>query len=390
MKAHKLLAAGAFAGALFASPLAWAQGKPVQVVTVDSDDAEDQADAFTGALKSRIRAQAGWALTDASSALGPLLTALKCPPKPDGPCLGRIGDQLKVDRFFWGTMKKSGGGKSVTVELHLWTRGKTDQSASETYSENLKDQNDETLRKIASKLFERLSGATGGAPPPPTAGGTVVLAVHANVADGVVFVDGVEKGKLQRGVASVEVPVGSHEIEVRAEGRIPAKQTVSAAPGGETSVSIDLAAEGPPPPAGPSKPFPWKKVAGFSMMGLGVAAGVIGVVEGVQWLGVQSQNDKDHRDTSYSGVTDFCKDATGKAGPNSAPCKNIQDGQTAATLEFVFFGVGAALIGAGTILILADRGSSSPPAEAPPPQATWRFVPSVGPHGGGAGLVGTF
>src|SRR5204863_5173511 len=105
------------------------------------------------------------------------------------------------------------GGKSVTLDLHLWTRGKPDQSITETYSDNLKDQNDETLRKIAAKLFEKLTGSTGGAVVPPAAG-TVLVAVHANVEEGIVLVDGLEKGKLSHGVASVEVPLGPHEIEV--------------------------------------------------------------------------------------------------------------------------------------------------------------------------------
>ena len=72
-------------------------------------------------------------------------------------CLGRMGDQLKADKFFWGTMKKAG--KNVALDLHLWTRGKPDQATTESYSDNLKDQNDEALKKIASRAFEKLTGA---------------------------------------------------------------------------------------------------------------------------------------------------------------------------------------------------------------------------------------
>lgn len=382
MKAHNLLSGGLLVALLAATPSAFAQAKPVQVVSVDSDDAEDQADAFTGALKSRVRAQAGWSLGDSSSSLGPLLTALKCPPKPDAPCLTRMGDQLKADKFFWGTMKKSAGGKSVTLELHMWTRGKADQSVTETYSDNLKDQNDETLKKIAGKLFEKLTGATSGAVQPP-AGASVLVSVHTNVEEGVVLVDGNEKGKLVHGVASVEVPLGPHEIEVRSEGRNPAKQSITAAAGQEANVTLELTAATPPPPPGPSKPFPVKKVIGLSLVGLGVVSSVIGIVEGVQFVGVQSKNSDDHNNVAYKGIKDFCKDPTTMG---KSPCQNLKDAETDRMLELVFLGVGAALVGTGLILIITDKGAAS----AETTKTGVRVVPSIGPNGGSLGLVGTF
>ncbi len=384
MKAHNVFGAGVVAAMLFAAPLAWGQGKPVQVVSIDSDDAEDQADAFTGALKSRVRAQPGWQLGDSSSSLGPLLMALKCPPKPDGPCLGRMGEQLKADRFFWGTMKKSAGGKSVTLELHVWAKGKPDQSITETYSDNLKDQNDETLRKIAAKLFEKLTGAPGTAVP-PTAGGTVLVAVHVNVNEGTVLVDGLEKGKIDHGVASIEVPVGPHEIEVRSEGRNPAKQKITATAGAEASVTFELTLATPPPPPGPSKPFPVKKVIGFSLVGLGVAAGVVGIVEGIGFIDAQGKNDKDHNNVAYRGIKDFCKEL-----PVSMQCTNLKNAESARMLELVFFGIGTALIATGTILIITDKGASTNEKDAAPSQTRIRVVPSVGPNGGGVGILGTF
>ena len=67
---------------------------PVHVLGIDSDDAEDQADALTGALRSRIRSAPGWSLQETQHALGMLTAALRCPPKPDQPCLQRIADQL--------------------------------------------------------------------------------------------------------------------------------------------------------------------------------------------------------------------------------------------------------------------------------------------------------
>jgi hypothetical protein len=370
---------------LLSSSVAFAQAKGVaQVINVDSDDAEDQADAFTGALKSRARA-AGWGMLDTPNALGPLLTALKCPSKPDAACLGRVGEQLKVERFFWGTMSKSSG-KSVTVELHLWSKGKPDQTAKETFSENLKDQNDEALRKIAQRMFDKLAGsATPPPPPPPIAGPKVVVTIKANVEDGAVFVDGQEVGKLEKGQATIEVGAGgAHDIEVRAPGYAPAKQSVNAT--AATSVTLELVSSTPPPPTGPSKPFPVWTVVGVSTMGLGVVAGVIGLVEGLQFIDLQGQNAKDHTNTSYQGVKDFCKDPP--AGPNSDPCRRIQSANTAQTMEFLFFGIGGALVVTGAVMVLvAPRGSKT---EEAPAVSKVRVVPSFGPNGGGLTVGGAF
>jgi hypothetical protein len=132
----------------------------LHVLEIDSDDADDQAEALTGALRSRVRSSPAWALPETTHTLRMLTAALRCPPRPDPACLQRIGDQIKSDRFAWGTLSKSGG-RQVTVEMHLWTRGQPDVAIKETYSENLRDQNDDTLRKIAMRIIDRLtSGPT--------------------------------------------------------------------------------------------------------------------------------------------------------------------------------------------------------------------------------------
>src|SRR3954453_19863520 len=70
---------------------------PVHVLTIDSDDAEDQADALSGAIRSRVRVAPGWSLQETSHSLSMLTAALRCPQKPDTACLQRIGDQIHTD-----------------------------------------------------------------------------------------------------------------------------------------------------------------------------------------------------------------------------------------------------------------------------------------------------
>ena len=136
---------------------------PVAVLTFDSEDAEDQADAFTGALRSRIRAAQGWSLIETAQSLGMLTAALKCPSRPPPDCQQRIGEQLKAERYIWGYVAKGPQSGQVTAEIHLYQRGKPDTVIKENYADNLKDQNDDTLRKIAAHVLERLGGQAVGA-----------------------------------------------------------------------------------------------------------------------------------------------------------------------------------------------------------------------------------
>ena len=96
---------------------------PLYVLALDTDDVEDQAEALTGALRSRVRAAPGWSLNDTTVTLSMLTAALKCPRYPDAACLAKIAEQLKADRFVWGTMQKAPG-NAVKVDLHLWARNK--------------------------------------------------------------------------------------------------------------------------------------------------------------------------------------------------------------------------------------------------------------------------
>src|SRR5262249_36150938 len=161
---------------------------PLFVLAIDTDDAEDQADALTTALRSRVRTAQGWSLSETTVTLSMLTAALKCPRIPDAPCLVRIADQLKGDRFVWGHMQQAPGNR-VRVELRLWSRNKPEQHASETYADNLRDFTDDRLLRIAQRLFDRLAGIAS----------TGALVLHAGDANGVIFVDGQRHGMLTNG-----------------------------------------------------------------------------------------------------------------------------------------------------------------------------------------------
>lgn len=133
---------------------------PVYVLTIWTEDADDQAESLTQALRWSVRQTKGWSLLESSQSFETLAIALKCPPRPDPACLLRIGDQLKADHYVWGTMdRKRAPRGNVNADLHMWTRDKADAAAAQTYSDSLKDPADGALRAIASDLFEKLGSS---------------------------------------------------------------------------------------------------------------------------------------------------------------------------------------------------------------------------------------
>jgi hypothetical protein len=242
------------------------RGTALHVLEIDSDDADEQAEALTAALRSKVRASSGWVLLDTTQSLSMLTAALRCPTHPDSACLQRIGDQLKTDRFIWGLMTKSQ--HQVTAEVHLWTRNKADTVVKEPYSENLKDQNDDSLRKIAARIFERLTGVSSG-----------TLVISAGGEAGTVLVDNEQRGQLDHGHATIQVPTGIHVVQVRGA-NLDAHQNVTVVANQNVEVSFPVNVLPMPPPIAPEpprepepgKPFPVRKVVGWALTGVGIAA----------------------------------------------------------------------------------------------------------------------
>src|SRR5215475_4228802 len=114
---------------------------PINVIAIQTSDADDQAEALTKALRGAVRAMPGWSLGEGDYSLEVLTLSLKCSDPPDANCQSRIADQIHSDRYVWGTLKKKGN--AVVGEVHLWVRGKGTSSHPIEYSSNLTEPNDE-------------------------------------------------------------------------------------------------------------------------------------------------------------------------------------------------------------------------------------------------------
>ena len=362
---------------------------PVYVLSVWTNDVDDQADALTQAMRSRVRQAPGWSLAETNQSFETLSLALRCPPTPNQSCLDRIGDQLHADHYIWGTMAKEKAGE-VSAELRLWSRGKPQVEASEMYSDNLKDPGDEALRAVAGRLFAKMtsSGATG------------TLVIHAGTASGSVLVDGVTKGKLDGGVARIDIPEGAHTVVVRVPGFTAPSQAVTLQDGGEAEMSFALSPAETSPGAGGAteapqepvekKPFPVRKVIGYSVVVVGVGFLVAAGIEGANWLSDKNASDQD-RNSVPSDVTDVCQMQVNQAAADA--CQKSTDASHAVKLGWIFAGVGAVLAGTGIWLVVGDHSGDQPPepsAAKAYPRPRFDVLPSLGPRAGSLDVRMTF
>jgi hypothetical protein len=347
----------------------------VYVLEILTDDSDEQADALTQALRARVRATPGWTLLETQQSLEKLSVILHCPPKPDAPCLQRIGDTIKADRYVWGTMAKKGP-HQIGVELHLWARGKPDMKTEQVVSDNLKDPSDDALKKVAADLFANVSGAVT----------TGSVTVHAGAGGGMVLVDGAERARLDNGTTKLDVAVGTHTLEVRADGNQPWTQQITVVAGGDQDVTATLVPLGGgamPPPEPPSKPLPIRKIAGFTLVGAGVIVAAVGVVGAVKFLGDKSDLDNDRANIPAS-VPDAC--AAKETLVEISACNSYNSAHSDRSLELVGLGVGAVLIAGGLVVLFTGHDAES----SPPTAGQLHLSPLLSPKLGGMAASITF
>jgi hypothetical protein len=284
------------------APAAPAAGA-LYVLSIGTEDADDQADALTQALRSRVRQSPQWSLLETAQSFDTLAIALKCPPRPDPPCLQRIGDQLHADRYLWGALSRKRGMGQVTADVHLWSRGKPDELVVETYSDNLKDASDEALQTISTRILGKLLGMPAPAPVAP-------------------------RPPAAEPPPPIETPHQMPKLEDHSSDTVVADRHSGLR--GRTIVGLSAVAAG---------------------VGLFVAAGV----EGLAWLNDRNAS-VDDRNMVPKSVTDVC--ATQGSFAAQDACSKTKDALTASTLGWVFAGAGALLVGAGVFLAATDRDAT--------------------------------
>jgi hypothetical protein len=342
------------------------------VLTLLSDDAEDQAEALSGALRSRLREKPGVVLDETTMNLATFLAAMACSERPDPLCLLKIGDQLKVQRFVWGSLKKGPESGQVTADVHLWRRGKADRVAAETFSDNLRDQNDDVLRRIAGRLIDKLVGAPLAA----------AVTIRVGDASGELVIDGKDRVSIEHGEATVELRPGHHVLEVRSDGYRTVVQPVDVVESTDQVLDVRLVPQEAERPAEPSKPIAARTVLALGLVAVGAGFGVAGTVKAAQFLSLRSENQRDHETLDAANFCDPNQAHKADLGAMQEACDRIKRGEDARNLEFVFYGIAAAAAGAGIVLLITDTPdarASDARARAKP-----RLSPTLLRGGGGA------
>jgi hypothetical protein len=340
--------------------------KVVHVLGFDAEGTDDQADALTNAMRARVRTSSSWTLGDSSATLAMATAALKCPAKPDPPCLQRLGDELKADRIIYGWVKRDGADR-VVAEAHFWTRGQMETFTSEHFSANLREGNDETLRLLARRMLERMAGEKQ----------VGAVAVQAGDASGQIFVDGVNTATLEHGRAILELSPGHHTVEVRVLGAQPESRELDVAPGADMSLPLRLKTRAPSEAESKSSstPVSFRTVAALTSLGLGIGFGVAGTVEAARYMSLRSENDSDHQNINARDLCDVNQPHASSDEELRAACGRIKDARSALTLELVFYGVGAVLAGVGITMLVTDHGRE--------PSKGVSVTPRLGPQRGG-------
>ncbi|HEY4012403.1 MAG TPA: hypothetical protein VGM06_03645 [Polyangiaceae bacterium] len=318
-----------------------AGGNGIYVLTIRTDDADDQADALTRALRARVKQAAGWSLLETNQSFETLAIALKCPPKPDPACLLRIGEQLHTNRYIWGTMeRKKGPPGQVSADMHMWSRGKPGVETRGVFSDTVKDAGDEGLQMLAADMFNQLVGQpVPSASPPPVASAPPLAPAPAPAA-------------------------------------APSAQPADS---GET-ISVGHVE--------PESKFSARKALTYStlVLGAGFIAGAI--VEAASWVSDSNASTADRQNVPVS-VVDVCSSTSASAVD---ACNKSNDAMKASTLGWIFAGIGAGLVATGVSLLVTERPSQPRTTDEASTASKTRVdvLPSVGPRSGAVGVRVTF
>lgn len=358
---------------------------PVAVLPLDSDDAEEQADALTGALRSRIRASEGWSVVETSQSLAMLMAALRCTKPVGDECEQKLAEQIKSERFVFGWVTKGPTRGEVTAEVRLYQRGKPTTVVRERYADNLTDQNDDALRGIAERILEQLGENALGS-----------IVVRMGNLDGEVIVDGSKRVALTDGTAKLALSPGGHSVEVVVPGQPPQKRNVLVAVGKETVLELPVSVEpalGESPPTA-AKPFPVRAVLGGALIAAGLGAGAVSVVNYLAYEDDQTraagyQNDPNPQIWKLPAgkkASDVCVTPDWK---QQEICKAEADAVRHSTIAIATaIGGGLLVLGGAVLLITSGSGEGEPTTTGATPKP--KVAPVFGPGQGGLALTGVF
>ncbi|HEY4107208.1 MAG TPA: PEGA domain-containing protein [Polyangiaceae bacterium] len=358
-----LLALSALAVALPAS----AEPEPVQILALQSDDAVEQAQAMTLALKNAAKQKSSFALTPGDYSLEVLSLALGCPDTPDDACLGKIAAKIKADSFVWGTLAKDG--KKFDLKLNLYRKRGVSKATELHYS--AKD--DAALSQVATESLSKLA-ARKSHDDDEEAERTGKLLLSADDLEGEIVIDGAPSGQIHDGHAVLDLPVGEHDISVRADGYRDAESTVTITSDRRALLRLHPEKFGTRHAAsgedqGEDSAGGSNSSAGWGAIIVGGAFAAAGIYATVRVNSINHDADFDGYRAGIPKGDDACDEANRNVvvpgGPSPSHISDLcSQSKTFAALQYVFFGLGAVAAGTGAVILLTDDKSAPPKAES--------------------------
>lgn len=359
----------------------------IEVLNFASSDAVEEASALTEAFRHALLGAPGLTDNGKSNALETEALTVGCDDAMDDKCAPKIAADIKVDRFIYGTVKKSKTAPiKITATVKYYQQGAV-KTVVKTYDAGpiAKDGASFELKKLATEILSQLTtGAT-------KAKVDVTLTGPGSGESGDLYEGGQRIGRVEGGKGSVELATGTHALELRVSGYTTSTATIEVAPAG-SAISFN------PVRLGDGKKLDWQLYGGIGAVAVGAVFVGVGVATS---LGIRDQqNDPtftDYRKRFPSSEKDVCAQA--KAGnegavsassPKLAPqindlCDSVSTKQV---LQYVWYGLGVAAIGGGTYLILTDKKNAS--EKKATSSVKVQVAPSFGPGYGSVTVMGAF
>ncbi len=372
------------------------QGTPgaleIEVLSFSSNDAVEEAQAFTDAFKHALIEAPGMfehVAAGKGHALEAVLLTVNCEDATTPACAAKVAAEIKHDRFLFGTIKRSPPNK-LTATLSYYNKGEI-KTVAKTYDAGPASK-DGTAPELKVIALDALYAMTGG--PPKSKVDVVVTGPGANEA-GDIYEGANKVGHVEGGKTTLELAAGKHTLELRVSGYSTSTADVDL---GADPTSVQFT----PVKLAPTKPLDWQLYGGIGAIAVGAVFVGVGVATSLSIKDAQDDPTfNTYRHRFPASVGDTCAEAkaghegTTSGGDKLAPtvsdlCDSVSRKQK---MQFVWYGLGAVFIGGGAVLIATDKKGGSEgeaPKTASGSNFTLKVQPTVGPNFNALSIVGAF
>lgn len=372
---------------------------PLAVLGLETSDGAPAtvANTITDALRQRVSAAKGFKLVPGKDLMEVKLI-FSCPDEAPS-CMAQAAKSLGAEKLIFGSVKRAADGYLVTLKMLDVAKARVDAWVAEQIART--QATAPGVRGPVQKWFATLTGA----------GSSGSIRITADVVGASVLLDGLPVGVTTEDPLELgSIPTGRHEIVISKPGYEPMRKDVNVVGGDTVNISAALGESTPPPMANDlpglggeapaaapdSDDRSGLKIATWATLGAGALALALGAKFGLDVLGYDEDLDPFRRFPCEDG-TKRCSETGEELDPltneDRARVEQIQsDADSAETLQYVGYGVGAVLVGTGVYLFYRAYVEDGP-GDEPEGQSLSRrlqIAPTVNHCGGGLQARFTF